>query len=136
MTATGFQAQLLRGMAGMLEARGVASFREDGTAYGPEEAGVYFTAPQSGRSITLAVYDDIPLDATVSRVYVQARVRTTADPLDLELVDGTRDTFHAKQHPLPGVSVVRMVSMARLGLVAGAHEFTLNFAALVYRVPA
>lgn len=128
--------RLLRGLARYLDEQGVGTYREDGSPYVNGEVGLYFTAPQAGRAITLTLYDDVPVDWSTTRAYVQVRHRTSGSPLDMGQVARTRDALHGLVAPaIAGVSItsISLRSFGRLGVIAGAYEYTQNFVVLARR---
>lgn len=136
MSSDGFSASLLRATAALVADAGVAEYQPDGQPYGDDVVGIYFTAPQAGRAITLAYMGEQPLDHSSTRVTLQARIRTTSDPLDLDLLDDLRDALHGRGPfalgPVRVTSIV-LLQTARLGLVSGALEWQQNYRVLCAR---
>lgn len=130
------QELVLRGFAGLLAAEpAVVTWRDDGTAYEDGETGLTFGELRpAGPGVALTCYDVEDVDWSTRRYWIQARIRTSGDPLDLALVDGVHDVLAWRRHPpMPaGIDVVQIVprSFARLGRVGGDHVYTRNFSAL------
>ena len=129
------QQDMLVGFAQLLDTAGVAKYRGDGSEYAEGETAIVFgEMTPAGPCVALTLYDQQDLDWSTARYWIQARIRTSSDPLDLELVDGVHTALAWRRHPpMPdGVDVVQIVpqSFARLGRVAGEHVYTRNFSAL------
>lgn len=130
------QAALLDGVARLLAAEHVVRYRDDASQYQEGEIALTFgDMTPSGPCVTLTVYDVETVDRSSLRYWIQARIRTSSDPLDLDLVDDVLDVLAWRRHPpmpagAPDVVQIRPGSFARLGRIAGEYVFTRNFSAL------
>jgi hypothetical protein len=130
------QAALLDGFGRLLATNNVVRYRDDGSEYEAGETALTFgDMTAGGPCVSLTVYDVEIVDRSSVRYWVQARIRTSSDPLDLDLVDDVFDVLAWRRHPpmpdgAPDVVQIRPGTFARLGRVAGEHVFTRNFSAL------
>jgi hypothetical protein len=130
------QELILRGFAGLLAAEPpVVKWRDDGSQYEAGETALTFgDLTPSGRCVALTCYDVEDVDRSSRRYWIQARIRTSSDPLDLDLVDDVHDVLAWRRHPpMPsGIDVVQIVprAFARFGRIGGEFVFSRNFSAL------
>lgn len=132
--ATSISVLLLTGLAQLLDDAAVATYRPEGE-YADDETPITFgELVPVGPAIALSLYAAEIVDRSSTRYLVQVRIRSTADPLELELVDGVANALSWRRHPpMPaGVDVVqiRPTSRAQLGKIAGAYQHTLNLSLL------
>ncbi|WP_439676000.1 minor capsid protein [Embleya sp. MST-111070] len=131
---------LLDGLARLLAAAGVATYRPDGV-YTPGETAITIgnAAPAPDRLLVLAAYpitDDPWLTDTVTGV--QVRARAGPDPRDVEqLADDAYDVLHGAGPLLLGavrVQLITRASGAQIGADAsGRMERTDNYRARTHR---
>jgi hypothetical protein len=135
-----YTVDLLDGLARLLDAAGLGTYRPDGT-YGPGETAITIAAapPAPDRAIVLAAYPvtDSP-QLTDTTTGVQVRTRAGADPREVDaLDDAVFDVLHGGGPYLFGavrVQLLYRVSAAPIGAdAAGRMERSANYYARAHR---
>lgn len=132
------EGKVLLGCARLLGARSALTWREDESPYAAGERGVVIgPLPATGQAVAIDLYDDQPIDSSSTWLFLQAQVRGSGDVLDRDALAAVRDGLDGQHHPaMPAgvfVTLIRLQSEARLGLVAGSYRWSLNFRLLTAR---